>query len=115
MSDPMADSSLVWGELFAGVLRVGPRLDHRFGKCPCCDLGASDAADVGGVTWSYCLSCLVRWPVLDTPLARLDPQSDEFNSLFIQALSMCIELEPLPEGITPPALPVMATIREEPV
>jgi hypothetical protein len=103
----MDDTRTLWGELEARALRTGPRLASFFGECPSCYLPASDAANIGGVTWSYCVSCLTRWPALD-PLARLDPASDGFAALFVEALSMCRDLDSLPDGISPPA-----TIHEE--
>ncbi len=93
----------IWGELWTRALRAGPRLAPYFGECPCCHLGASDAASIGSVTWCYCITCMTRWPVLD-PLARLDPAPDAFLELFMEALSMCQDLTPLPEGIPSPAV-----------
>jgi hypothetical protein len=107
MSDPMDDPTLLWGELYASVLRAAPRLDYRFPPYPCCDLPPSWAGNIGGLCWCACLSCNVRWQTSEN---IIDPAPDEALHAFMVLLGDCIDLTPLPD---PPAFSVTATILRE--
>ena len=95
--EPMDDPRRLWGELLAGALRRGPRLEAWWGTCRSCGFGASDAGNFFGATWSYCGTCRVRWFVSDLPPElELEWPDTETAYAFAFALSQCTELDPLP-------------------
>src|SRR5262245_38120844 len=99
------DTRLFWGELYMWAFRLGPRLESVWGTCPACYLGASDAGRWCGVTWCYCASCRVRWPLPDLPLEfELDPLPEDVVKTFAILLAECAELESLLPGASPSAL-----------
>jgi hypothetical protein len=104
----------LWPTLYY-VAHRGPRLASTWGHCPTCQLPASRALRFADTVWSLCSPCGVRWRVDETSLANLDPpdRDDERSYLDLCELAECHELDPLPDGIPPPATVGRITIREE--
>ncbi len=120
----MSDDPL-WNELEESVDTDRPRYDPaRWGTCSICRRGPTDIIPFAEVQWSLCELCSQRWPagvgLLRRPSDDLDPGvpalPDEFaEEVAFQAIhSLAVDYadRPLP-GISPPAVPVTVTIRQE--
>ena len=105
-----------------GWLRLWPGLLPEFGYCVICNLTATDARRFGDSVYAWCRRCRVSWRVRDLDgglpgsslldLEEPDPDDDE-QFMRLVSLAECIDLDPLPAGILPSALPVTSTISAE--